>query len=284
MRFLTLPLASFAPAMLFVLLWGSAAIFTQWGLDHGSALALLICRFTLALITLLLMGLYRRRWLPDSGTRLQVAVTGFLLIGCYAMCYFEAMAFGITPGLIATIMGIQPLLTLCLVERVFNPLRLCGLLIALAGLVLVVLQSLLVSHFSALGVALALAALFCMTVGAILQKRNSQPPGNQLPLQYGVSLLSCLVLLPFQSFHTDGSWGFFIPVICLGLGISVLAQLLLYRMLRSGNIVNVTSLFYLVPAVTAALDYLLLGNAMPWSSLLGMLAILGGVALVFRFR
>jgi hypothetical protein len=31
-------------------------------------------------------------------------------------------------------------------------------------------------------------------------------------------------------------------------------------LLRAGNLVNVTSLFYLVPPVTALLDYALLGN------------------------
>ncbi len=47
------------------------------------------------------------------GTRLQTAATGLMLIGGYSVCYFEAMANGVTPGLIATIMGIQPILTLC---------------------------------------------------------------------------------------------------------------------------------------------------------------------------
>ncbi|WP_244158345.1 DMT family transporter [Salinicola socius] len=70
----------------------------------------------------------------------------------------------------------------------------------------------------------------------------------------------------------------------LGLVISVLAQLLLYRMIRQGNLVNVSSLFYLVPIVTAVLDYLLLGNALSPLAILGMAAILGGVALVFRTR
>ena len=39
----------------FVLLWGSAAIFTRWGLDHASVFALLILRFALALAALLLV-------------------------------------------------------------------------------------------------------------------------------------------------------------------------------------------------------------------------------------
>lgn len=67
----------------------------------------------------------------------------------------------------------------------------------------------------------------------------------------------------------------------------MVAQLLLYRLLSVGNIVNVTSLFYLVPAITALLDYLLLdylllGNRLPAAAMIGMMAIVGGIVLVFR--
>jgi drug/metabolite transporter (DMT)-like permease len=52
---------SYGVMTVFVLLWGSAAIFTRWGLDHGTPFALLIVRFALALTAVLLIGLYRRR-------------------------------------------------------------------------------------------------------------------------------------------------------------------------------------------------------------------------------
>ena len=41
-------LASQATTALFVLLWGSAAIFTRWGLDNASPMALLVFRFLIA--------------------------------------------------------------------------------------------------------------------------------------------------------------------------------------------------------------------------------------------
>ncbi len=81
-----------------------------------------------------------------------------------------------------------------------------------------------------------------------------------LPLQYAVSLGLCLLIAPVSGFRFTVNAGLIIPVLFLGLLISVVAQLLLYRLLSAGNIVNVTSLFYLVPAITALLDYLLLGN------------------------
>ena len=76
--------------------------------------------------------------------------------------------------------------------------------------------------------------------------------------------------------------GFWVPLLWLGLLISVGAQLLLYRLIRGGNLVNVTSLFYLVPVVTVLLDYVVLGNALPTLALMGMAAILAGMVLVFR--
>ena len=247
-------LASQATTALFVLLWGSAAIFTRWGLDNASPMALLVFRFLVALAALAPLAIVRRRWLPAPGTRLQTAATGLMLIGGYSVCYFEAMANGVTPGLIATIMGIQPILTLCVVERRLQGRRLTGLLLALAGLVLLVWRSLAASPMAMVGILFALAALLLMTFGALWQKRSRQAPADVLPLQYAVSLGLCLLIAPVSGFQFTVNAGLIIPVLFLGLLISVVAQLLLYRLLSAGNIVNVTSLFYLVPAITALLD------------------------------
>ena len=275
-----------APAAMstFVLLWGSAAIFTRWGLDHGSVQALLTLRFALALGVLLLVSLPGRRWLPAPGTRWQVAGTGLLMIGCYSVCYFQAMAHGITPGLLATLLGVQPILTLLLTERRFSAWRLLGLLLALAGLALVVYQSLVLARLSVPGMGFALGALLCTTFGALAQKRIQQAPAQVLPLQYAVALLLCLALAPWQPWRAEASAGFWVPLLYLGLVISVGAQLLLYRLIQGGNLVNVTSLFYLVPVVTVLLDYAVLGNALPALAVAGMAAILAGMALVFGSR
>ena len=276
------PLTTYGAMGLFVLLWGSAALVIRWGLDHASPLALLIFRFALALAALSVLRWRHRRWLPAAGTRGRIAGTGLLLIGGYSICYFQSLAHGITPGLLATLLGAQPILTLLLTERRYSPWRLAGLLLAVGGLALVVWQSLTVARLSLAGLAFALAALLCMTAGALLQKGTRQAPQDVLPLQYGASLVLCLLLVPFQPFTVDFTWGFVIPCIWLGLVISVVAQLLLYRLISAGNLVNVTSLFYLVPVVTVLLDYLILGNALPGLAIVGMLAILGGLGLAFR--
>ncbi|CAD5107507.1 hypothetical protein PSEWESI4_01780 [Pseudomonas carbonaria] len=136
--------------------------------------------------------------------------------------------------------------------------------------------------FSVEGMLFALASLACMTFGAIRQKGQQQQPLDVLPLQYGTSLLACVALTPLQPFEFERSIDLLIPLLWLALLISVLGQLLLYRLISAGNLVNVTSLFYLVPGVTAAMDYLFLGNSLSTLSLLGMGAILLGLVLVFR--
>jgi drug/metabolite transporter (DMT)-like permease len=267
---------------LFVLLWSGGAIFAKWGLFHASAFGFLLLRFTLALAVLLLVCAWRRRWLPEPGTRLTVAATGLLLIGGYSICYLLALDHGITPGVLATLLGAQPILTLAVMERRYSPPRLAGLLLALCGLVMVVSQSIGMARFSVTGMVSALAALLCMTVGAILQKRVRQAPMDVMPLQYAVSLALCLLFVPFQPIQVEWVAGFVIPLIWMGLVISVGATLLFYRMIQAGNLVNVTSLFYLVPAGTAVLDYLILGNRLSVLSLGGLGAILLGLMLVLR--
>lgn len=275
-------LASQSATSAFVLLWGSAAIFTRWGLDNASPIALLILRFSTALIVLFVLALFRKRLLPKHGTRKQVLLTGLLIIAGYSICYFKAMAHGVTPGLMATIMGIQPILTLCLMEKNWQKERLLGLCISLAGLILLVWKSLTMSFIAPIGVLFALAALICITLGAIMQKNIQQAPTDVLPLQYVISLIVCLFIVPFEHFEITWNSQLIISVLFLGILISVVAQLLLYRLLSQGNIVNVTSLFYLVPIVTALLDFLILKNKLPLAGLIGMISILLGLMLVFK--
>lgn len=269
---------------LFVLLWSSGAIFSRWGLDHASSFVLLALRFGVALVVLSLLGWRERAWLPAPGTRAQVAGTGLLLVGGYSCTYFLALDQGLTPGALATILGVQPIATLLLQERRAPALRWLGLAVALTGLVLVVLDSLLHARVSVAGVAWALAALGCITLGTIAQKRVAQPPTRVLPLQCAVALALCLALLRTQALRFDPHPMLAVSVLWLGAVISVGATVLLYRMLCAGNLVNVTSLFYLVPGGTALLDWWLLGNRMAPLALLGLGLVVAGLVLVFRAR
>ena len=281
--FINTKLASLATTTLFVLLWSSGAIFSKWGLAHASPFAFLLIRFLLALIALAVLIPMLGYKLPATGKPLlYAAATGAVLLGAYQIFYLLALDLKVTPGVMATIMGVQPILTAVVMERNRAWTRLFGLALGLAGLILVVYQSIGLGGMSMAGMLFGLLAMLSMTCGSIMQKRITDNPLGTLPVQYLAGALLCGVFVPFQPFHFEISTGFIVPVLWMGLVVSVLATFLLYRLIAQGNLVNVTSLFYLVPAVTAIMDYLIFGNRLAMLSLFGMLLIVVGLMFVFR--
>ena len=272
-----------ASTSLFVLLWSSGAIFSKWGLAHASPFAFLLIRFAIALSALAVLIPLMKLQMPRGANAIRYTVaTGAVLLGAYQIFYLLALDLNVTPGVMATVMGVQPILTAVIMERRHSFSRSLGLLLGLAGLILVVYEGIGLAGLSWAGMLFALLALASMTAGTLMQKRITQNPLGTLPLQYLAGLLVCGVFVPFQPFDVEYSAGFIVPVLWMGLVVSVLATLLLYRMIASGNLVNVTSLFYLVPAVTAVMDYLIFGNTLATLSLLGMAMIIIGLMFVFR--
>ncbi|WP_192560041.1 DMT family transporter [Pseudomonas allokribbensis] len=275
-----------ASTILFVLLWSSGAIFSKWGLAHASPFAFLLIRFVIALFGLVLLVLLvplLKLKLPKGGRPMLYAMaTGLVLLGAYQIFYLLALDLKVTPGVMATIMGVQPILTVVIMERQRSASRIFGLALGLAGLIMVVYQGIGLAGMSLAGMLFGLLALASMTFGSIMQKRIIDNPLGTLPVQYLAGLLLCGIFVPFQPFHFEHSAGFIVPVLWMGLVVSVLATLLLYRLIARGNLVNVTSLFYLVPAVTAVMDYLIFGNRLATLSVLGMLLIIVGLVFVFR--
>ncbi|UEL21766.1 DMT family transporter [Pseudomonas fluorescens] len=275
--------AAAATTSLFVLLWSSGAIFSKLGLAHASPFAFLLVRFAIALAGLVILVPILKLKLPGPGKpMLYAAATGLVLLGAYQVFYLLALDLKVTPGMMATIMGVQPILTVVLMERQRSWHRMFGLGLGLAGLIMVVFQGIGLSGMSLAGILFGLLALASMTLGSIMQKRITDNPLGTLPVQYLAGLVLCSVFMPFQPFHIEYNVGFYLPVLWMGLVVSVLATLLLYRLIARGNLVNVTSLFYLVPAVTAVMDYLIFGNRLAFLSLAGMALIVVGLGVVFR--
>ncbi|RBL66934.1 EamA family transporter, partial [Pseudomonas sp. MWU13-2625] len=132
-------LAAHGATSLFVLLWSSGAIFAELGLRHASAFVFLTARFALASLVLVGLAFLRKRWLPPRGERRMAVLAGLLMMGGYSIFYLLALERGIAPGVLATILGVQPILTLAIVERRWQPVRVAGLALSLAGLALMLL-------------------------------------------------------------------------------------------------------------------------------------------------
>ncbi len=143
----------------------------------------------------------------------------------------------------ATIMGVQPILTVVIMERQRSASRMFGLSLGLAGLIMVVYQGIGLAGMSLSGMLFGLLALASMTFGSIMQKRITDNPLGTLPVQYLAGLLLCGIFVPFQPFHFEHGSGFFVPVLWMGLVVLGIGDIVALPLDRPGNLVNVASLF-----------------------------------------
>ena len=276
--------AALLPTSAFVLLWSSGAIVSEIGLRHGSPFAILILRYATAFAVLVPFAAWHGTLVPARGSRRRNALIGLLIAGLYSACYLLSLDNGITPGALATLLGVQPILTIFLTEGRVTAPRLLGLVCALAGLALVVSEGLTSMRFDLTGLAFAGLSLVGITAGSILQKREKQAPWVVLPMQYAVGLAFAVGVSPLGGFHASWAVGFVLPVLWLGLVISLGTTFLLYRLIARGNLVNVTSLFYLVPGVTAPMDWSVLDNPMSALMIAGLGLVVAGLLIVFRSK
>ncbi len=279
-------LAAAAP-YLFVFLWSTGFIAAKFGLPYAEPFAFLAYRFLLLVpLTVLICLITGARWPREARVYGHLVVAGLLLHGVYLGGVFAAIREGLGAGVVALIVGGQPLLTVLLArlwlrEKVVGRQWL-GLGVGLLGVYGVLADRVALGMGSSTGLPWALAALVGISVGTLYQKKHCG--GVELPVstfvQYtAVALLFCLTAPLLGSFGASWTPQFLGALFWLVVVLSLGAIGLLYFLLRSGAAADVARFFYLVPAVTAILAFLLFGEQLGMTAVLGMVAIAAGVVL-----
>lgn len=273
----------------FVVLWSSGFIGAKYGLPYAGPLTFLTIRFAAVLVILLPIALLLRAAWPSRGRDYaHIAVAGLLLHAGYLSGVFGALHHGMSAGVIALIVGLQPVLTAVLAtawlkERI-STRQVLGLILGLVGVALVVWEKLDLSA-DATAFQLALLALCAITVGTLYQKRHC-PHLNLLSgatIQYAACLGCMLVLAPLlEDMRVAWTPQFLFALGWLVFVLSIASIMLLYVLIRRGAATRVTALFYLVPPTTALMAWLLFGERFSVWAMLGMAVCALGVALVVR--
>lgn len=164
-----------APAV-FVLLWSTGFIGAKLGLPDAEPLTFLLIRFAIVCLLLLLLALgLRRPWPSGSAQISPIALAGVLIHGGNLGGVFCAIHRGMPAGLVALIVGMQPLLTAMLGGRLLGERvgakQWTGLLLGFAGVTLVLSGKLAMAGLSTVGMLLSLVALASITAGTLYQKR-----------------------------------------------------------------------------------------------------------------
>jgi len=274
----------------FVLLWSTGFIGAKLGLPDAEPLTFLLLRFAIVCCLLLALAIgLRRPWPAGRSQVFHIAVAGMLLHGGYLGGVFSAIHRGMPAGLVALIVGMQPLLTAMLGGRLLGERvgtrQWTGLMLGFAGVALVLSGKLAVAGLSTAGMLLALLALVSITAGTIYQKRQC----GQMDLWTG-SLVqfaaSALVFLPLalttESMHIEWSANFLFALGWLVLVLSLGAISLLHQLIRRGAATRVSALFYLTPPTTALLAWAMFGEQLDLPAVLGLVLAAFGVALALK--
>jgi drug/metabolite transporter (DMT)-like permease len=287
MRLTRLAIAS-AP-MLFVLLWSTGFIGARYGLPYIEPMTFLALRMGIVVALLLLIALiWRARW-PSAREGAHSVVVGLLVHGLYLGGVFIAIHEGVPVGISALMPGLQPLLTSTIANRFLGervrPLQWAGLALGLIGVLLVLHDRSIVLAGSPLGWAASLASLLGITLGTLYQKRFCGAvdwrTGNLI--QYAAATLWFAILaFLFETRVINWSGELVFALVWLVLVLSIAAVALMYWLLRRSAATGFASLFYLVPAVTALLAFLLFGEKLDALSIFGMGIAAAGVVLANR--
>ena len=282
--------ASAALPALFVALWSTGFIFARLGLPYAPPFTFLAVRLAISASILLAIALATRApWPKTLGEGGHIAVAGLLLNATYLIGVFEAIARGVSTGVVALIAGLQPILTASVVgpllgERV-SAKQWAGLVLGFAGIGLVVHERLGAGAGSPEGFALAFICLAGITAGTLYQKRfcggADLRTGTAIQFAASALVLTAGAML-FESRHIAWTADFALALGWLVLVLSVGTFNLLVVLIRRGAAARVTSFFYLVPPLTALLGWALYGETLGPDALLGMAVAVVGVALVNR--
>ncbi|RST50802.1 DMT family transporter [Variovorax sp. DXTD-1] len=273
----------------FVLIWSTGFIVARYGMPYAPPLKFLAVRYALSLVCFCIwVALARVAWPKERAQWGHLAATGVLMQAGYLGGVWAAVHAGMGAGLVALMVGVQPVLTaiwLSFTGGRISQRQWAGLVLGFAGLVLVVSRKFgQGSEVSALTMGLAVMALLSITAGTLYQKRFVAPCDvrSASAVQMAAALL---VTLPFAAMETQGiEWNAYSTgamawsVLVLSLG----GSSLLYMLIQRGTATAVTSLLYLVPPCTAVMAWLLFREPITLVTLLGIGLTAAGVSLVVR--
>lgn len=281
--------AAYVPA-LFVVLWATGFIGARYAMPWAEPFAFLAVRFglTIILLALLLAAISWRAM--DRRQAVHAMIAGALIHGVYLGGVFWAIRNGMPAGLSALIVGLQPLAT-AMLAAAFLGERLtarhwAGMALGLAGVAIVLAPKLgALGGVTAATLASSILAMLAISAGTVWQKRfvasGDLVVGTIWQYVGGVALMLVATLaFETQTYQLTGELVFAMAWLVLVLSLG--AIFLLMYLIREGEVAKVSSLFFLVPSVTALVAWVLFDETLNAVQIAGMVLTTIGVAVATR--
>ena len=271
---------------IFVILWASAFISAKYGLMGAGPFSFLFTRFLIVSAIFGAMVLVMRRRWPQHKDILPTMIAGMLMHGVYLGGVFYAISKGTPSGIASLIVSIQPLLTALLAlsflgEKV-RQLQWLGIVLGMIGVGLVVTPRL-GGEIPMIGLVSCLVAVSAMATGTILQKRY----GGGIDLVTGnflqaiaASIFYGVLLMTVETYHLTWTLEVTLAMIWIVATVSIGAVTILMVLIRSGQMAATSSLFFMVPPVSAVMGYVAFGEVLGLIGIIGFIVASIGVWLV----
>ena len=282
--------------LIFVSLWSTGFIAAKYSMQNADPFVFLCLRFTitaLALVPILLLlgaSLPRRIWSFRHDM-----VTGALLHCGYLGFLFWPIKNGVPSGIVAIIIGVQPILTMILASLYIGEhldlRKVTGLLVGFVGIGIVIVGKYglnlgLSGGLDLFDLGMCLVSLMSMAVGVFYQKKfcdqSQLLPGTLMQYVAGSLATAFFALLFSETWAIEWTATFSIALTWQVLGLSIGAVMLLMYIIRHGEAGRLSSMFYLVPPLVVVEAHYLFGETLGPVSIGGMIVCIMGVYLVSR--
>jgi drug/metabolite transporter (DMT)-like permease len=269
--------------------WGASYMFIKVANRAFEPATMMMLRLLIASLIIVTVLAAQRGWGTTVAEMRGLGWEGFALGVANGAIPFTLIAWGekyIDSGVAAIANATMPIFVVLLAIR-FKPsetvrgLRLVGFLVGLVGVGVLAGIRPEGGWWGAAGTLAVVVASVSYAVGALWGQRLIARTSG-LVLSASSMIGGLIVLLPLglaQLPSEAPGWKETDSVIALAVIGTALAQIILYRVLRSDGAARVSLVTYLLPVTALIYGVLLLGEPLTWQELAGMALILGGVAL-----
>ena len=216
------------------------------------------------------------------------SISGLLFHGFYLGGVFFALSKGISATLIALIVSLQPILTSFLAKIYLNETltkyQWIGILFGFSGAFIIIISDL-VNDLSVIAFLAGVIGLFSSSLGIIWQKKigsNLSLSGNNLFQALSASIFHLILALCFEDFLINFSNDFLLAMSWQIFAVSLGAFLILMWLLENKKANQTSTLFFLIPPVSALLAYMILKEKLICIDFLGLFLSCVGVFIVSK--
>ena len=273
----------------FIVLWSSAFITTKPIIDNSDPFSALAFRFFFVAVGFFLFSLYSKQSIIIKQKNLiESVLSGVLFHGFYLGGVFYSISIGMPTGIAALIVTLQPVLTNALsgpiLDEKVTAKQWIGVLLGFIGAALV-LGFDIGSEIPLLGLVATIVALVAITTSTIWQKKLS----NNLPLSVsnfyqalGGCMFHILIIILFAKPYIVFSQTFIIAMSHQIFLVSFGAFTILMYLIKNNSASKTVSIFFLIPATSAFMAWLFLGESLTNLDLIGFLITSIGVYIATR--